>query len=127
VAEPYLKELTQLVGRLEVPGTHLGTHGVTLEPKHFFSGAALYANGKICVSLSPSGFAVKLPPDKRRSLIETGEGAAFRFFANGPIKREYVALSASIIRVDEALRELIGTSVKYVVGLPGSDAAAAKG
>jgi len=115
MAEPYLEPLSQMVSRLE-----LQTPGVTLESKHFFSGAALYANGKICASLSPAGFALKLPADKRRSLIEEGAGAAFRFFANGPIKREYVMLSESIIQDDEVLQALIGSSVNYVVGRPGS-------
>ena len=104
-----------MLGRLEL----LRTPGVTLESKHFFSGAALYANGKICALLSPEGFALKLPADMRRSLIEESKGAEFRFFANGPIKREYVALSESIVRDEEALRELIGTSVNYVLGRPG--------
>ncbi len=107
-----------MVSRLELPRTS----GVTLEARHFFSGAALYADGKICALLSPTGFAMKLPADKRRSLIKESKGAEFRFFANGPIKREYVALPESIIRDDGALRELIGASVNYVVGLPGSDA-----
>jgi TfoX/Sxy family transcriptional regulator of competence genes len=95
--------------------------GPTLETKHFFSGAALYANGKICATLSPAGFALKLPPDKRQSLIQEGEGKEFRFFPNGPIKREYVAVSASIIRDEETLRPLIGMSVSYVVGAPESE------
>ncbi len=112
-----------MVGRLEL----LRTPGVTLESKHFFNGAALYANGIICTLLNPAGFALKLPADMRRSLIEENNGAEFRFFAKGPIKREYVALSESIIRDDVALRELIGTSVNYVVGLPGSKAVVENG
>jgi TfoX/Sxy family transcriptional regulator of competence genes len=99
---------------------------VTLESKHFFSGAALYANGKICALLSPVGFAIKLPADLRRSLMNESKGAEFRFFANGPIKREYVALAESIIGDEDALQELIGTSVNYVAGLLDSDAVTEK-
>ena len=123
MAEPYLKRLSQIVDRLELQQIR----GVTLESKHFFSGAALYANGKICVLLSPTGFAVKLPADRRQSLIKEKKGGEFRFFAKGPIKREYVTLSESILQDDEALQELIGLSVKYVLPLLGSEATAEKG
>jgi TfoX/Sxy family transcriptional regulator of competence genes len=113
MAEPYLDHLSHMVDRLELPQTP----GVTLESKHFFSGAALYANGKICASLSPMGLAVKLPADIREELISEGKGTEFRFFASGPIKREYVALSETIIQDDEALGEILSTSVDYVTGL----------
>lgn len=116
MAEPYLEKLSQMVRGVESP-----IAGVTLETKHFFSGAALYASGKICASLSPAGFALKLPEDTRRRLIEAGEGAAFRFFANGPIKHEYVALSKPIIQDEEALRELLGVSIMYVLDLEAPD------
>ena len=85
-------------------------------PKHFFSGAALYANGKICAFLSPAGFAVKLPADLRQSLIKERKGTEFRFFAKGPIKREYVALSDSIVQDEEMLEKLINLSARYAVG-----------
>jgi TfoX/Sxy family transcriptional regulator of competence genes len=118
MAEPYLERLSQMVSGLELSQTP----EVTLEFKHFFSGAALYANGKYFASLSPAGFALKLPPSIKQSLIEAGKGTEFRFFAKGPIKRDYVALSESTVRDEEALQELIGASVNYVLGLPGSAA-----
>ena len=114
MAEPYLERLSQMVERLELPRTP----GVSLEPRHFFSGAALYANAKILASLSPRGLAVKLPADNREKLISEGKGSEFRFFASGPIKREYVVLSESIIQDDEALVEIFNASINYVAGLP---------
>ena len=117
MAEPYLERLSQLITRLELPRAR----GVTLESRHFFSGAALYANGKICASLSPMGLAVKLPADVRRSLIEESKGTEFQFFASGPIKREYVALLESILQDDETLREILNTSINYVASLRDSD------
>jgi TfoX/Sxy family transcriptional regulator of competence genes len=117
VAEPYLKHLSQMVSRLELPRAR----GITLESRHFFSGAALYANGKICASLSPMGLAVKLPADMREDLIKDGKGDIFRFFASGPIKQEYVALPESILQDDETLREFLNTSINYVANLRDSD------
>ena len=61
MAEPYLTRLAQIVAEIGP----LPSGGATLESKHFFSGAALYVNGKIFASLSPAGFAVKLPEDTR--------------------------------------------------------------
>ena len=113
MAEPYLTRLAQIVDGLQP----LQAGDVKLESRHFFSGAALYANGKIFASLSPAGFAVKLPADRRWSLIEEGKGTEFRFFPNGPIKREYVALSESTIADEESLRELIALGVDYALGM----------
>ena len=118
MAEPYLERLAQIVDRLEP----VSTGNVKLETKHFFSGAALYANGKICATLSPAGFAVKLPAQARSSLIEEHKGKEFRFFPNGPIKREYVALSDSILQDEDMLREIIYLSTSYVAGMLGSSA-----
>jgi len=112
LAEPYLKHLSQIVDRLGP----VSLENVTLETKHFFSGAALYANGRICALLSPSGFAVKLPAKVRQSLIIEGKGKEFRFFESGPIKREYVALSDAIVQDGESLRELIDIGARYAVG-----------
>jgi len=117
VAEPYLEHLSHIVDRLGP----VSVENVTLKTKHFFSGAALYANGKICASLSPAGFAVKLPAELRQSLINERKGKEFRFFPKGPIKREYVALSDSIVQDEEMLEKLINHSARYAVGALGSD------
>ena len=122
MAEPYLTRLAQIADELRP----LQAGGATLESKHFFSGAALYADGKIFASLSPAGLAVKLPADTRRSLIEEGKGKEFRFFANGPVKREYVALSESTVADEQSIRELIALGVAYVVGMPDARSVADK-
>ena len=58
MAEKYLKELIEVIGKVHFKD-------VSLECKHFFSGAAGYINGKICMSLTPAGFALKLPEESR--------------------------------------------------------------
>ena len=113
MAEPYLTRLAQIVAEIGP----LPSGGATLESKHFFSGAALYVNGKIFASLSPAGFAVKFPEDTRISLIEDGKGTEFRLFAKGPVKREYIALSDSVIADDGLIRELIALSAGYVLDI----------
>ena len=117
MAEPYLERLSQIVAGLEP----LQIRGVTLECKHFFSGAALCANRKICASLGPVGFALKLPERHRQDLISTGKGEEFRFFPTGPVKRDYVVLSGSGIQDENELHELLVASVNYVLGSPDSN------
>ena len=116
MAEPYLDRLSQIIDRLGP----VSAKNVNLKTKHFFSGAALYANGRICATLSPAGFAVKLPGGVRQSLISERKGKEFRFFAKGPIKREYVALSDSIVQDDEMLHKLISMSISFAISALGS-------
>ncbi len=111
MAEPYL---TRLKGIIERFGS-LEIDDAKLEAKHFFSGAALYANGKIFASMSPAGFAIKLPTDRRKRFIDAGIGTEFRFFASGPIKQEYVALSGLTVADEKVLQELVNLSVTYVL------------
>ena len=112
MAEPYLEQLSKMISQLHFPAAN----SVDLEPKHFFSGAALYANGRICGLFNPSGLALKFPVDQRQTLINEKKGGEFRFFATGPIKQEYVLLSESIISDERALEALILASVDYVTG-----------
>ncbi len=111
MAEPYFAQLTEMLEGIQISE-------VALECKHFFSGAALYADGKICASLGPVGFAVKLPEDQREALIDEGKGEKFRFFPNGPVKREYVLLSESVIEDEHALHKILRLSVSFVLGTP---------
>lgn len=110
VAQPYLVRLSEIVHRLDPDAS-----GVELKCKHFFGGAALYAGGKICASLSPAGFAVKLPEEVRTKLLRQRKGRKFRYFAGGPVKHEYSALSRSVVSDPAVLRELLAVSIKYVV------------
>ena len=109
MAEPYFSQLKQILEALNILEA-------TLECKHFFSGAAMYANGNICASLGPAGFAVKLPENLRHGLIDEGKGEKFRFFPNGPVKHEYVLLNESVFQDEQAVHEILGESVSYILG-----------
>ncbi len=50
------------------------------------------------------------------------KGKECRFFAKGPVKREYVALSESVVRDEETLQKLINISADYAAGASGSPA-----
>lgn len=115
MAKPYLERLSRMVANLEL----LDSGEVSLECKHFFSGAALYANGRICASLTPAGLALKLPAEVRARLIEKGEGMELRYFEKSPVKKEYVLLSGTVEKDRERLRSLLNQSIGYVGENPG--------
>ena len=86
MAKEYLEKLSPLISELKIENEV----DLSLETKHFFSGAALYANGTICASWSPVGLAFKLPEADVSSLIQSGQAKPLKYFPNGNIKQGYV-------------------------------------
>src|SRR6266699_4020098 len=109
MAKEYLERLTALMRQASAGYSRK----VSLECKHFFSGAAVYANGKICMSLTPAGFAIKLPEKSRRALLRQASAKPLRYFPKGPIKKEYVVLPRTILSDVRAFRRLVRASVEY--------------
>lgn len=115
MTKKYLEQLAPIMKR----ASSGSIKGVRLEHKHFFSGAAVYANGRICMSLTPVGFAVKLPEGSRNALVEQEGAKPLRYFPEGPIKREYVVLPEAVLNNTRALRRWVKISVQYAASLPG--------
>ena len=92
--------------------------GVELKVKHFFRGAAVYANGRICISLTPAGFAIKLPEKTRDVLLKLRGTKNLRYFPKGPIKKDYVVLPKSMLSDNAELRKWVKTAIEYVLTLP---------
>ena len=91
--------------------------GVTVEIKHFFSGAAAYANDRICISLTGVGLAMKLPEDGRARLLAEG-AEPLRYFPKAPIKKQYVILPDGLAEDAEQLRFWARQSIDHVLTLP---------
>src|SRR5258708_27712239 len=85
MAETHLRNLLSLIERLAVT---LNSKDA-IQCKHFFGGAAAYANGRIFMTLTSRGLALKLPKDPRELLIRAG-ARPLRYFPNAPIKKDYV-------------------------------------
>jgi len=85
MAKVYLEKLSQLISDLEIEDEV----AVQLKAKHFFSGAALYANEVICASWSPAGLAFKLPESEVAKLIANGKAKPLRYFEKGHVKIGY--------------------------------------
>jgi len=91
---------------------------VKLEGKHFFSSAAVYANGRICISLTPVGLAIKLPEASRSLLMKEKGAKPLRYFPNGPIKKKYIVLPTAMVKDKKALRRWVKVSIEYVLSRP---------
>ena len=87
--------------------------GVTVDIRHFFSGAAAYANDRICISLSLVGLAMKLPEDGRAKLMALGakpsyQGAMIKTHRDRvrlfPGRKEAAGDAFASVRVPDALR-----------------------
>ncbi len=113
MAREYLEKLQSLLQ----PLSRALPAGVALECKHFFSGAAAYADGRICITLTTVGLALKLPEDERAKL--KGKGATpLRYFPKGPIKKDYAVVPAAFLDDAERLAIWARKSVDYVLTLP---------
>lgn len=113
MATEYLEQLTNLLKKV----TLAKDKDVKLECKHFFSGAAVYANGRMCMSLTPTGFALKLPEEARDTLLKKG-AKRLRYFPNGPIKKDYVVLPTTMLNDTRTLRRWMRVSIAYALTLP---------
>ena len=85
MAKVYFERLSQLISDLKIESEVSGD----LEIKHFFSGAALYANKVICASWSPGGLAFKLAETEINKLLSSGKAKPLRYFEKGHIKEGY--------------------------------------
>ena len=110
MAKKYLEKLSSLIKKT-VPNQ---LKSIKLECKHFFSGGALYANGKICLTLTPKGFAIKLPENIRKKLLKEKKAKKLRYFSKAPIKKEYVVLPNAMTDDLKILRHYIKMSIKNI-------------
>ncbi|MBI3596862.1 MAG: TfoX/Sxy family protein [Nitrospirae bacterium] len=113
MAKEYIDRLAALIRQ----ATSGRFKGVKLECKHFFSGAAVYANGKICMSLTPVGFAIKLPEASRTILIKQKGTKELRYFPEGPIKKDYVVLPKTMLKDMKTLRRWVAVSIEYALSI----------
>ena len=110
MAKEYLEKLSELMKRALLSKFK----NVKLEIKHFFSGAAIYANGRICITLTPVGLAIKLPEKSRNTLMKQKSAKPLKYFPKGHIKKDYVILPKSMLNDMKTLRHWIKISIRYV-------------
>lgn len=106
MAEPYLHDLQEL---LAAAAPKRG-RGATVTCKHFFAGAAAYVDGRIFMSFTPVGLALKLPEAARANLRTQG-AKPLRYFPKGPIKKDYVVVPEHLATDPTALSPWIAQSM----------------
>jgi TfoX/Sxy family transcriptional regulator of competence genes len=85
---------------------------IHIECKHFFSGAAAYANGRIFMTLTSVGLALKLPAKSRETLVARG-AKPLRYFPTGPVKKDYVVVPAQMATNPTLLAPWIAASILF--------------
>ena len=113
MAKKYLDPLSELMKKID----STKFKNIDLKCKHFFSGAAVFANGKICITLTPAGLAMKLPEKHRNKLLKNKDAKPLHYFPGSPIKKEYVVFPKDIKNNLRSLRYWVKISVEYVISL----------
>ncbi|MDO9460772.1 MAG: TfoX/Sxy family protein [Alphaproteobacteria bacterium] len=107
----YVQELQTIINQLITDDGGL----TAVDCKRFFNGAATYIDGKIFMTLTPVGLALKLPADVRTELMTKG-AKPLQYFPKAPIKREYVIVPDKIAMDDAVLAPLVRKSINFVSG-----------
>jgi TfoX/Sxy family transcriptional regulator of competence genes len=105
------RHVTALRSLLERTGSVLDRE-IRIECKHFFSGAAAYANGRIFMTLTSVGLALKLSAESRESLIAEG-ARPLRYFPTGPVKKGYVVVPDRIAANPKLLGPWVAKSILF--------------
>ncbi len=114
MAQEYLEKLSVFIEK----AAPIYAQKYSFECRHFFSGAALYVDRRICITLTPGGLAVKLPQATRESLFQNRLAIPLRYFAQGPVKKEYALFAQGIENADETLADYVKEGINYVLSLP---------
>lgn len=113
MVESYLNALERLLQQTAVGQND----AVKIDTRHFFSGAAAYADERIFMSLTPAGLALKLSADDCALLLSQG-ATPLKYFPKAPVKKDYVVLPDRIAENKASLNGWIGKSAAYVLTLP---------
>jgi len=109
-SEGLKKEATELLEKIipEIFDAH------SLEFRPFFGAITVYVDGALFMSYGKFGVALKLPPETLENLFSTEQGAPFRYFPKGHVKKEYALLSSATINSTASFRKLIQESLKLL-------------
>jgi TfoX/Sxy family transcriptional regulator of competence genes len=108
--------VNDLEGLLEKSVPELGRK-TDIDVWHFFGGAAAYADGRIFMSLTPAGLALKLSEEDLDIMRDLG-AKPLRYFPTAPIKKNYLLLPDAITDDAAALAIWIEKSADYALTLP---------
>jgi len=114
MAKEHLKKLSAFIEK----ATADWSENIKLECKYFFSGAALFAEERICISLTPVGLAIKLPEDTKDNLLINKKAIPLIYFPKAPVKKGYVLFPGGIAKGSKTMHRYVKESIEYVLTLP---------
>lgn len=92
--------------------------GVELRFKPMFGGIGVYANGRMCMSLSDVGLALKLGEADRAGLLKLKGAKPLQYEPHSPPSKSYVVVPASMLTDPVELGRWIATSAAFAQAAP---------
>ena len=108
MVKEYFEKLSKLIIEVDLESEI----DVPTEVKDFYTGAVLYVNKAIRVSLSPVGLAIKLPEKKVETLIKNGSAKQFKYYSKGPVKQGYALFESPDLTNIEKWKKYLLESVQ---------------
>ena len=89
---------------------------IELRFKPMFGGIGVYANGRMCMTLSSVGLALKLGQAERAQLLCVKGSKPLQYEPNSPPSKSYVVVPDSMVRDRAELGRWIALSAAFAAG-----------
>ena len=86
--------------------------------KPMFGGIGVYANDKMCVSLSDIGLAVKLAGDEYAALLKLKGAKPLQYEPGAPVSKTYVVVPQTMLSEPKALAHWLGICAAQSAAAP---------
>ena len=86
---------------------------IELRFKPMFGGIGVYANGRMCISLSNAGLALKLGPADGAALLKLKGAKPLQYEPDSPPSKSYVVTPASMVSDRMELGRWIARSARF--------------
>jgi len=86
--------------------------------KPMFGGIGVYANDRMCVSLSDIGLAVKLAPAEQEALLKLKGAKRLQYEPSMPPSRTYIVVPDAMLRDRKALGHWLSLSAAQAAAAP---------
>jgi TfoX/Sxy family transcriptional regulator of competence genes len=91
---------------------------IELRFKPMFGGIGVYADGRMCISLSDVGLALKLGEAERAELLKLKGAKPLQYEPSAPPSKSYVVVPASMLTDRAALGRWIAVSAAFARAAP---------
>jgi len=86
--------------------------------KPMFGGIGVYANDKMCVSLSDIGLAVKLAPAEQEALLKLKGAKRLQYEPSQPPSKTYIVVPEAMLADRKALGHWLAVSAAHAAAAP---------